>query len=276
MSANRPPAVAGRFYPGDPQELSGLIQQFLAESPGDPRPAPAAIVPHAGLVYSGACAARVFQRLVLGDTVVILAPNHTGYGEPDRAGVWPSGAFATPLGLVAVDEELAGALLTHADLAVDDRAAHRYEHAIEVELPFLQILAPSPPGVLILPVIVPWVDWGPCRRLADVLGKLIAAHRDRQVTVVASSDMTHYEPAARAAVQDELALDRVRALDGAGLLEVCRRRRITMCGRGPAAVAVEVARQGGARGAEVIDYRHSGDVTGDNASVVAYAGVILS
>ena len=269
MSASRPPAVAGRFYPGDPTELRGLVRSFLNEAPGSPSRAPAAIVPHAGLIYSGACAAHVFRRVVLPATVVILAPNHTGRGRPDRAGIWADGVFETPLGGVAVDEEVAAVLLARDDLVVEDRAAHRAEHAIEVELPFLQELDPA---ARIVPIVLPWVGWDRCRELAALLADL----GPDTVIVLASSDMTHYLPARRAAAQDELALERVRALDGKGLLAVCHRHQITMCGRGPAAVALEVARRWGATAAEVVDYRHSGVVTGDDTSVVSYAGVVIS
>jgi AmmeMemoRadiSam system protein B len=268
----RRPAVAGSFYPDDPDLLRRLVRECLGPPSGERRSARAAIVPHAGLVYSGRCAGAVFRTVSLPPVVVILAPNHTGIC---RAGggvsVWTRGAFDTPLGRSPVAEEMAVALATHCPLAEPDTEAHRGEHAVEVELPFIQVLAPN---TAIVPVVLAVDDWDSCQSVAD---GLVAAMRGREgdVLVLASSDMTHYEPAASADRKDRLALEAVTRLDGRALLDVCRRERVTMCGRGPAAVALEAARRLGATTAELIDYRHSGMVTGDDSRVVAYAGVII-
>lgn len=268
----RRPAVAGTFYPREPALLREMVDGFLSAVEEPPAPAIGAIAPHAGLVYSGQCAAHVLARIALPPVVVVLAPNHTGYGSaPGGASLWPRGEFVTPLGPVPVAAALAEALLARCDLTAADRIAHTGEHAIEVELPFLQALGGT---MEILPIVLAWDDWRRCERLATALAGLIA-HWPQQVLLLASSDMTHYEPADRAAEKDQVALDAIRRLDGEGLLAVCRREHITMCGRAPAAVVVEASRQLGATAATVVDYRHSGAVTGDEASVVAYAGVIL-
>jgi AmmeMemoRadiSam system protein B len=267
----RPAAVAGRFYPSDPRELAGLVRRLLEGAPREARRAPAAVVPHAGLEYSGACAARVFCRLELPATVVILAPDHTGSGARGTAALWPRGAFETPLGLVPIAEAFASRLQSTCDLVLADPVAHQSEHAIEVELPFLQLLAA---GTAIVPLVLAWDDWERSARLARALAELIRAGPD-PVLLVASSDLTHYEPIESARQKDRVALAAVEGLDGQGLLEVCRRDRITMCGRAPAAVACEAARQLGATRGDVVDYRHSGLVTGDDRSVVSYSGVIL-
>jgi hypothetical protein len=268
----RRPAVAGMFYPREAPALREMVDGFLAAVEGSPATAWGAIVPHAGLVYSGACAAHVFARIALPPVVVIVAPNHTGRSTaPGGASVWTRGAFATPLGDVPIAEALADALLIRCDLAAADRVAHTGEHAVEVELPFLQVLRED---CSLLPIVLEWDDWRRAERLATDLAGLV---RDwpQPVLLLASSDMTHYESAARARAKDEKALEAIGRLDGSGLLDVCGRERITMCGRGPAAVVVEACRQLGATGAAVVDYRHSGDVTGDDSSVVAYAGVIV-
>jgi AmmeMemoRadiSam system protein B len=169
-----------------------------------------------------------------------------------------------------VAADFAAALAEHCELVTHDPAAHRDEHAVEVELPFLQVLAPD---TAIVPIVLAWDHWLACRALADALATVIQGWAG-DVLVAASSDMTHYESAASAAAKDRLALDAATRLEGETLLDVCRRERVTMCGRAPAAVALETARRLGGTRAEVVDYRHSGMVTGDDRRVVAYAGVI--
>ena len=235
-------------------------------------PATAAIVPHAGLVYSGACAAEVFKRIQLAHTVVILAPNHTGtVTAPGGASAWTKGAFRMPLGDVPVDEHFAAKLCETCDLVSHDPAAHQREHAIEVELPFLALLAPRS---AIVPIVLAWDDWDRCRALAEAIATVV---RDwpEPVSLLASSDMTHFESADVAARKDRVALDHVQRLDGQGLLAACRREAITMCGRAPVATVLEAARLLGSTEGSVVDYRHSGWVTGDNSQVVAYAGVVI-
>jgi AmmeMemoRadiSam system protein B len=266
----RPPAVAGQFYPEQPLELREMIWGFLRDVPGEARSVPAAMVPHAGLMYSGACAAQVFGRLALPPLIVILAPNHTGAGGPNRAALWRSGAFDTPLGPVQVAEQFARRLESSCELVREDRAAHREEHAIEVELPFLRVLEPA---AMIAPLVLSWDDWPRSERLARALATLIAGWPER-VLLLASSDMTHYESAGAAAAKDRVALAHLAHLDGEGLLQACREQHITMCGRAPAATVIETARLLGATSGTVVDYRHSGLVTGDDRRVVAYAGLL--
>lgn len=269
---HRAAAVAGRFYPAAAEELRELVAECLAEVEAEPRPVRAAIVPHAGLIYSGRCAAQVFGRAEISPVVVILAPNHSGRTEaPGGASVWARGAFETPLGPVRIADEFAGQLERRCALVAHDPQAHQLEHAVEVELPFLLTLSPES---AIVPIVLAWTDWERCAELAGALARLVAEWSER-VLLVASSDMTHFESAESAAVKDALALDAVRRLDGRELLETCARERVTMCGRAPAAVVLETARQLGATSAEVVDYRHSGWVTGDDSRVVAYAGVVV-
>jgi AmmeMemoRadiSam system protein B len=268
----RPPAVAGTFYPRSPVELRAQVEGFLAQSDEVKRPARGAIVPHAGLIYSGACAAEVFARVTLAPVVVILAPNHTGVFPPRGiASVWPSGGFETPLGVSAINEVFVSALCRACPGLVADRGAHRGEHAVEVELPFLEILAPDSS---IVPIVVNTDEWKGCRDLAQALAATVESWPE-PVLIMASSDMTHYDSAESAAVKDRRALAHVEMLDGEGLLAECHHHDITMCGRAPAATVVEAARLLGADKAEVVDYRHSGWVTGDDRHVVAYAGVVI-
>ncbi len=273
MHEVRPPAVAGRFYPAEAAELKKMVESMLGEVDAQPVSAGGAIVPHAGLIYSGKCAARVFGGIVIPQLVVILAPNHTGLLEnPGGAGAWTGQAFGTPLGEVAVDAGFLSDLEARCPLVAHDSLAHREEHAIEVELPFLSVLAPK---AAIAPLVLAWDDWERCELLAIALAETVRAWPN-EVLLVASSDMTHYEAAECAERKDRAALEAVERLDGKELLSICRRDNVTMCGRAPAAVVLQAARLLGATNGEVVDYRHSGWVTGDDSSVVAYAGVVLS
>jgi AmmeMemoRadiSam system protein B len=271
MPSVRTPAVAGTFYTSNPTELREQIEELLAESGGSPQSAIGGIVPHAGLVFSGACAAHVFSRIAIPDTVVIVAPNHHGLGSNrGGAGAWDAGAWQTPLGNFTIAEDFLTRLEEECPLVAHDPDAHRREHAIEVELPFLSVLAPR---VSIAPLVLDWVDWDRCKVLADALATVVRTSTE-EVLLLASSDMTHYESAEVAAYKDRKALAAVEQLDGGQLLDTCRSENVTMCGRAPAATVVEACRQLGATTAEVVDYRDSGWVRPDN-EVVAYAGVVI-
>ena len=203
---------------------------------------------------------------------MILAPNHTGVCNVDGGvSLWESGAFRTPLGDVPVDSGLAAALRAASPLVGVDHDAHIGEHAIEVELPFLQMTRPD---TRIVPLLLAWDGWDAARALGETLAALVRAAAE-PVLLLASSDLNHYEPAAVSEKKDARALEAVTALDGAELLRRCRSERISMCGRGPAAVVLAAGRSLGAVRADVVDYRHSGWVSGDNARVVGYAGVVI-
>jgi AmmeMemoRadiSam system protein B len=273
----RPPAVSGRFYPSDPAELRATVATLLADArkavrPSG-RPAVGVIAPHAGYIYSGPTAAAVFAHVTIPALVIILAPNHTGVCDVESGvSLWEAGAFRTPLGDVPIDPEVSKALLEVSRGVVGvDHDAHRAEHAVEVELPFLQLLRAD---VRIVPLVIAWDAWDAARLLGEMLARLVNAAGE-PVLLLASSDMNHYEPAVVTEQKDAHALDAVRALDGAELLARCKRERISMCGRGPAAAVIAAARALGAERAEVVNYRHSGWVSGDNARVVGYAGVVI-
>ncbi len=269
----RPPAVSGRFYPADPVELRATVATLLADARTNAVTARAILVPHAGYIYSGRSAAKAFARVTIPGLVIILAPNHTGISEAEGGvSLWEAGAFRTPLGDVPIDAEMSEALLEVSRGVVGvDHDAHRAEHAVEVELPFLQLLRAD---VRIVPLVLAWDAWDAARLLGEMLARLVKAAGE-PVLLLASTDMNHYEPAGVTEQKDAQALDAIRALDGAELLARCRRERISMCGRGPAATVIAAARALGAERAEVVDYRHSGWVSGDNARVVGYAGVVI-
>lgn len=233
----------------------------------------AVIAPHAGYMYSGPTAAAVFARISMPGLVIILAPNHTGVCDVESGvSLWEAGAFRTPLGEVPIDAAAAQAMgeISNGFVAVD-HDAHRSEHAIEVELPFLQLVRAD---VRIVPLVIAWDAWRLTRQLGDVLVRFARAAAE-PVLLLASSDLNHYEPAAVSEKKDAMALETIRALDAEELLARCKRERISMCGRGPTAVVLCAARDLGAKQAEVVDYRHSGWVSGDNGRVVGYAGVVI-
>ena len=274
-TAVRQPAVAGRFYPGNAQHLRSAIETFTttpANASGEPEPkihALGCVVPHAGYMYSGHVAGAVYRRLELPRRYVILCPNHTGMGEP--LAVMSSGAWHTPLGDASIDEGFAEQLKSRLPLLSEDPEAHRYEHALEVQLPFLQVLAP---GFQFVPITVGTSNFEVLSALGVVVGS-VAAETGGPVLVIASSDMNHYESDSVTRVKDRRAIDQLLALDPRGLYDVVREADISMCGYGPAVVMLTAARKLGATRAELVRYATSGDVSGDRDMVVGYAGVAV-
>jgi AmmeMemoRadiSam system protein B len=266
----RHPAVGGTFYPSLPGRLRADLRSYMSRA-GEPRSAHAVLAPHPALLYGGHVAGAVFGALDVPATVIVLSPNHTGRGTAIEGGSILLGrAYRTPLGDVAPDLELGERLVDRAaPLLVEDLVAHAHEHGIEVLLPFLQMRNRA---VSIVPIIVGWKDWTRSRLLAAAIAECVG---DRDVLVVASSDLTHYETAADAEAKDSLAIDQIVALDGEGLFREAALHRISMCGVAATAVACEYARIRGASTGELVSYSHSGVVNGDTHRVVAYAGVLL-
>jgi AmmeMemoRadiSam system protein B len=267
--AIRQPAVAGSFYPSRPEELERDVRKFLG-SGVESGPAIGAVVPHAGYVYSGPVAGAVYARVAIPRRAVVLCPNHTGAGAP--AAIDPSDAWRTPLGDVPLARGLADRLLTLAPTLEEDARAHRREHSLEVQLPFLQVRRPD---VEIVPVSLGAASLPLCREVGRALATLVREEEDPPI-VLASSDMNHYESRAVGRAKDDLALARVESIDAEGLFETVLQRSISMCGFLPATALLFAARDLGATRAEVTARRDSGDETGDDSSVVGYAGVVIS
>jgi len=269
----RRPAVAGRFYPGDPEDLRAEAQAYLSQSKSNDQTAVQAIgciTPHAGYLYSGHVAGAVFARLEIPERCVVLCPNHTGMGR--ALAILSEGAWETPLGEVPVDEGLAGALKRQFPALHEDAAAHRAEHAIEVELPFLQLRQPK---LQIVPIALGTGQFEVLEALGVALAEVVAAQA-APVLIVASSDMNHYESDAVTRVKDHRAIERILTLDPRGLFDVVTQQNISMCGFGPAVVMLTAARQLGATSAELVKYATSGDISGDRNAVVGYAGVVVT
>ncbi len=264
----RQPAVAGQFYPGSEGTLRAALSQLIPEN-ATPQTVKGVISPHAGYMYSGAIAGQLYARIAIPDTVLIVGPNHHGTGA--AAALYPDGEWLTPLGTTAINSRLNSLLLRHTPYIQSDPVAHQLEHSLEVQLPFIRSLRPD------VTISALCLGHGDYSALRDIGHGIAAAIREfgEEVLIVASSDMTHYESSDAARAKDEMALERALALDGKGLMEVCRIRGITMCGVVPATVMIEAALQLGASQAELVLYGNSGDVTGDNRQVVGYAAVAV-
>ena len=268
----RHPAVAGRFYPGNADDLRAEAQTYLAGPiPGNKavKKAIGCIAPHAGYMYSGHVAGAVFAAVEIPRRCVVLCPNHTGMGRP--MAIMSEGAWETPLGEVPIDAELAGALKQQFPGLREDPAAHRAEHAAEVELPFLQLRQPD---LKFVPIALGTGQLDPLEQLGHALASVIG-HQKEPVLIVASSDMNHYEPDAVTRVKDHRAIERILTLDARGLYDVVTQQNISMCGFGPAVSMLTAARELGAKSAELVKYATSGDVSGDRQMVVGYAGIVV-
>ncbi len=226
------------------------------------------ICPHAGYAYSGPVAAHAFYELAIDgkpDTVVLLGPNHTGYGS--ALSLMREGAWRTPLGDVEVDSKIADAILHETSVVDVDEVAHRYEHSIEVQLPFLQFLYGS--SFKIVPLCFLMQDYDSALEVGRALVEALDA---TNTVVIASSDMTHYEPAQAAAAKDQAALQAVTDMDAKRFYETVETQNITACGYAPITSLITYG-VGICAKAQLLSYHNSGDITGDHSSVVGYAAV---
>lgn len=269
----RPAAVAGRFYPGDAgvldRQVSAMLDAGRASGPSLGA-AIAAVAPHAGYIYSGGVAGRVFARVEVPERVIVLGPNHTGMGP--RVSLVRAGRFALPGGDVPIDADLAAAILEEVPGATSEREAHRREHSIEVELPFLRARNQE---VRIVPIVLGGLREAEAIALGHGLHRAIA-RVGGGVLVVASSDMSHYLPDAEARRTDEVALEPLLAFDAARLYRTVRERDISMCGFIPATAALAYARQAGGTTPTLVGYATSAEASGDLSRVVGYAGVVVT
>lgn len=270
MSSVRYPAVAGAFYPADGARLRETVQALLPAVEAT-RPALGAMVPHAGYIYSGGCAGQTLAGVRIPDRVILLGPNHTGRGGPLAAA--DQRQWATPLGLVELDQELLAALVGEVPGLEFDSRAHSSEHCLEVEVPFLQVLGGE--NLRIAPIVVGTHDFRALTALGEALAR-VAGAREAPPLILVSSDMTHYEPADRAREKDAKALAALEAVDAEGLYRTVLEEQITMCGVAPAVAACTAWRHLGVSQGELACYTHSGIVTGDEREVVAYAGMTFA
>ncbi len=266
----RSPAVAGKFYPEQSDELKKTIACHLGDLSKIKQKAIGVVCPHAGFMYSGDVAGAVYSRIEIPETVILIGPNHTGRGE--NVSVMSEGIWSMPMGDVSVDEELATILCEETTLVKPNPSAHQFEHSLETQLPFLQYFKKN---FRIVPICMKKVDFTFCKKLSEGIVKAIERF-GRPVLIIASSDMTHFETHDAAKAKDKKAITKIENQDAFGLHETVRQEQISMCGVNPVTVMLLCAEKLGAQQAELIDYRTSGEVNGDKNRVVGYAGVIVS
>ena len=280
MPTIRRPNVAGQFYEDDAEALRTQIKNCFLHELGpkkiptvnlhsSPRNIVGLICPHAGYMYSGPVAASAFYELALDgkpETVVLLGPNHTGYGSAlslMREGIWH-----TPLGGIEIDTKLANDIIHETNIIDVDELAHRYEHSLEVQLPFLQFLYGN--SFKIVPICFLMQDYDSAIEIGRALEEALDA---TNTVVIASSDMTHYESAKTAATKDQAALKAITDMDAKCFYETVEKHNITACGYAPITTVITYAVGAGAKEAKVLNYHNSGDITGDHSSVVGYSAV---
>ncbi len=268
QSKIRKPAVAGQFYPSSAQGLKSQIEALI-DKKANKTDVIACVLPHAGYMYSGSVAAQTVSRINIKDKIILLGPNHTGFGAPFS--IMTEGIWQMPLGEIEIDSNLAKQILRSSKYLEDDFTAHISEHSIEVELPFLQYFKTNfkiVPIVFMSDEIEALKEIG--KEIADVL-----KNSKGPAMIIASSDMTHYEPQAMAQNKDKEAIEAILELNEDRLMEKVRRLNISMCGYAPVIVMLKAAKMLGAKAASLIKYQTSGDVTGDRDSVVGYAGITI-
>ncbi len=275
----RHPCQAGMFYAGTAEALKAQIEKCFTDKLGPgkvPKVVEGAsrsmiglVCPHAGYMYSGPVAAHSYYNLAMDgrpDVVVIFGPNHTGRGS--ALALMDDGVWRTPLGDVEIDTETAKRIMRESNIVDIDDSAHRFEHSIEVQLPFLQYLYGK--RFKFVPICFLMQDLESSRGVGEAVAKALSG---KNGLVIASTDMTHYEPHERAQQKDKLAIDAAVKMDEKLYYSTVESERISTCGYGPVVAAITAAKRLGARKAELLCYKTSGDVIGDYSSVVGYASI---
>ncbi len=271
----RKPAVAGQFYSASPETLAADVSRYL-EPTATTQPAIAIVSPHAGLMYSGHVAGAVYARVSLPSTIILIGPNHRSLGP--LISIYPSGAWLIPDGMVQVDQELVSTILAEYPRAEADVSAHLREHCLEVQLPFLHRLRPD---IQIVPILLSQVREEVYREFGLCLARIIRDRAAKQPShakplLVASTDLTHYEPDQIVRAKDRHAIDAIEHLDPVGLETAVRQHRISMCGFGATVTVLHAARALEARGGSLVRYATSGDACGRLDEVVGYAGLTIA
>jgi len=263
----RKSVIAGSWYPDIPDILKDDVSRYMekASIPEIPDKPAAIISPHAGYIFSGGVAGHAYKAVSGCDytTVVVISPSHRAYFP--FVSVWARGGFESPLGIIDVDESLCGRLISSTKIFKDDSSAHKSEHALEIQLPFLQSALGS---FTLCPLIMGQQDFSLCKDIAHALVEQIP--NPEKVLVVASSDLSHFHPAKTAEIMDTTLARHIEEFDIDGLSRDLEQGVIEACGGGPILTALLYARALGKTTTRVLCYAHSGHITGDNASVVGY------
>ncbi|MEN6474995.1 MAG: AmmeMemoRadiSam system protein B [Syntrophaceae bacterium] len=269
----RKPAVAGSWYPGSPEMLRRDVHTFLEDAAipqltGKPV---AVISPHAGYIYSGPVAGYAYKA-VQGRSykrVVVISPSHRA--SFPFLSIWAKGGYETPLGLLEVDEEFCALLLNESENIQGNHQPHLAEHALEIQLPFLQVALGT---FKLCPIIMGQQHISLCRELGNVLARSI--EDPRETLVVASSDLSHFHHSAKAAVMDSTIAKHIETFDIEGLNQSLETGAGEACGGGPIISAMVYAQAIGRTTAQVLKYANSGDITGERTSVVGYLAAVIS
>jgi len=273
----RQPAVAGSFYPGDPLDLSHMVTQFLAKSERSifSDNIKGIIAPHAGYIYSGSVAASAYKELegLKYENVVVISPSHTSFFQ--GASIYNGSAYLTPLGKLFINQELALKLaqINPTKVFLSNKGhtggGTRQEHALEVQLPFLQMVLGD---FKLIPIVMGEQEWD----IISALGETLAAClKGTSTLVVASSDLSHFYSSEIALQKDSIICARVEDFDPEGLYRSITKGQAEACGGGPMAAALIACRKLGATGVKVTKYSDSGKVTGDSREVVGYMAAVI-
>ncbi len=278
----RPAAVAGSWYTGTPNRLRKQIEELFTHRLG-PQSLPSVVeegsrslvglvVPHAGYMASGPVAAHAYYHLAKDgkpDVIVIFGPNHTGRGS--ALSIMNEGFWRTPLGDVEIDSETADRILQATSIIDVDEMAHAHEHSIELQLPFLQYLYGL--DFKFVPICFRMQDLESSREVGKAVAKAL---KGKNALVIASSDLTHYEPQERAEKKDKIAIDSALKMDEEQYYNTVEAYGISTCGYGPTIAAITAAKELGAKKAELLCYKTSGDILGDRSAVVGYASIAFT
>jgi AmmeMemoRadiSam system protein B len=278
MISIRQPVAAGTFYSYDSENLkkqiSGSISHKLGPKGFKKERFVAAIVPHAGYIYSGPIAAWVYSRIEKSN-FIILGPNHTGMGH--QFALMKNGLWKTPLGEVAIEDEVAEKILKESKIVEQDVMAHQHEHSIEVQLPFLQYRYGGDFKFVPIAILNEFADdvlLENCRTIGKAIANVIKKEKEKWI-ILASSDFSHYVPQKIAKKVDLSLIEEIKRLDEKKFFEKIVEKNASVCGFGGIAVAMVAAKELGAKKAELLCYKTSGDITGDVNSVVGYASIII-
>jgi hypothetical protein len=266
----RQPYVAGYFYPSDPDNLRSMIKKMV-DLKALKKKAKCLISPHAGYVYSGNVAGRVYSSTILPKNYVILGPSHVYMDS--RIAIMKKGEWITPLGNISINQDLAEMICSHADVVREEDDVHKKEHSLEVQLPFLQFFKKE---FSIVPLCISYyADYKDLESLGTAIAKSIKS-LEKETLIISSTDMSHQETQEVAQKKDKKAIDQILDLNPKKLIDTVKKENISMCGFQPTAAAIIAAKQLGASKAELVKYQTSGDMTGDFDQVVGYAGIRIN
>ncbi len=267
---DREPIVAGKFYPGTLEGWKKEVAQYLTLDKDTPtQESLLAMLPHAGYIFSGRVAGKTLAQTELADTVLLLGPNHTGQGS--RLSVWPDGKWHLPGTHMEVESTLAQEILTTDKYFQSDYSGHMFEHSLEVILPFLWMINNN---IQVVPICVAEPELSTLLRAGENLASILK-NWPNPVSIIVSSDMSHFITSEEAKAKDDLAIQAIQQLDPESLYSTVRQNNISMCGVFPMTLGLQIANELGASKAKLVEYANAGDVTGDYNQVVAYAGMLI-